>query len=328
MRTDVSRWTCPICASEDKPRIQMGVRDYVTGDSFHLVHCARCGFARTDPVPTSLDDYYPQRYRRFNWFAGFVLRRLYLRRVSGWNRQLPPPGRALEIGSGNGWMLAALRQRGWRVIGTERSIDAVVEAQRAAPLLMFVGGVEATLPSPTFDIVLMFHVLEHFADPRAALSASAARLRPGGMLILGLPNIRSWQARFAGARWMHLDVPRHLCHFSLDAIDRALASSGLRMVHVNFRSFEHDPLGWVQAFLDRLGFEHGVLLNLVMGTGRRRMGVVSMSVVIALSPFLGVIGLLLALASWRVRTGAVMEIWASRSTEPQAVTGTSCCCPR
>jgi SAM-dependent methyltransferase len=315
----VSQWTCAICGAHGGPRIRTGVRDYVTGDEFRLVQCERCGFAMTVPVPPSLDRYYPPRYRRFNKLAAAVLRRLYLRRVAGWRGRLPGPGLALEVGSGTGWMLGALRERGWRAIGSERAVGAAAAARAIARTPVFVGDLAAVRDAPFLDLVLMFHVLEHLADPVAALRAAASRLRPGGVLVLGLPNIASWQARTAGARWIHLDVPRHLCHFSPDSIERALTASGLRLVHIDFRSPEHDPLGWVQAALDRLGFEPGILLKLVMGTGRRTSGPVATLAALLLLPPLGAASLAIALVSWRRRAGAVMEVWAVR--EPPATTG-------
>jgi SAM-dependent methyltransferase len=162
------------------------------------------------------------------------------------------------------------------------------------------------------DLVIMFHVLEHLADPLAALNEIARRTKPGGTLILGIPNIASWQARFAGSRWMHLDVPRHLGHFSPDAIERALAASGFRTSHLDFRSFEHDPFGWVQSSLDRLGFEQGLLVKLVTRMGDRRSGPLATLGAIVLAVPLGALGLALALASWRAGAGAVMEVWAVR----------------
>ena len=308
----MSPWACAICGAHAEPRLRTRVRDYVTGDDFRLVQCPRCGFAMTDPVPPSLDRYYPPRYRRFNVLATAVLRRLYLRRVAGWRPRLPAHGRALEIGSGTGWMLGALRERGWHAVGSERTVDAAAAARDVARAPVFVGELDAIRAAPVLDLVLMFHVLEHLAEPVSALRAAASWLRPGGVLVLGLPNIASWQARAAGAGWMHLDVPRHLCHFSPDAIERALTASGLRLTHVDFRSLEHDPLGWVQAALDRLGFEQGILLKLLMGTGKRSSGPAATLAVIVLLPVLSAIGLALALVSWRARAGAVMEVWAVR----------------
>ena len=285
--------------------------DYVTGDSFAIVQCHVCGFGVTEPLPGSLDRYYPTRYRRFNALAARVLHGLYLRRVDGWLRRLPPTGLALEVGAGTGWMLRALRERGWRALGSERSLEAALAARAAAGVPIFVGDLGAVRPAPALDLVIMFHVLEHLADPLAELRAVARRLRPGGALVLGLPNIASWQARLAGRHWMHLDVPRHLCHFTPDSIERALAVSGYRMTRIDFRSYEHDPFGWVQSTLDRLGFEHGLLIKQLTGM-KRRSGALTTLAALVLAVPLGVVGLVAALASWRAGAGAVMEVWAVR----------------
>jgi len=287
------------------------VVDYVTGDSFAIVQCHVCGFGVTEPLPGSLDRYYPTRYRRFNALAARVLHGLYLRRVDGWLRRLPPTGLALEVGAGTGWMLRALRERGWRALGNERSLEAALAARAAAGVPIFVGDLGAVRPAPALDLVIMFHVLEHLADPLAELRAVARRLRPGGALVLGLPNIASWQARLAGRHWMHLDVPRHLCHFTPDSIERALAVSGYRMTRIDFRSYEHDPFGWVQSTLDRLGFEHGLLIKQLTGM-KRRSGAFTTLAALVLAVPLGVVGLVAALASWRAGAGAVMEVWAVR----------------
>ena len=270
----------------------------------------------TDPVPLSMDPYYPPRYRRFNALAAFVLRRLYLRRVDGWHARLPKAGVALELGSGTGWMLRALRERGWLAVGSERTVTAAAAARDAAGSPMFVGDLSAIRDQPVLDLVIIFHVLEHLADPQAALAAIARRVKPGGTLILGIPNIASWQSRFAGPSWMHLEVPRHLCHFSPDAIERALGASGFRMSRIDFRSFEHDPFGWVQSTLDRLGLEQSLLVKVLARMSDRRSGFLTTLAAVLLAIPLGAIGLVLALASWRAGAGAVMEVWATRDERP------------
>jgi hypothetical protein len=111
---------------------------------------------------------------------------------------------------------------------------------------------------------------------------------------------------------MHLDAPRHLCHFSPDAIERALDASGFRMARLDFRSFEHDPFGWVQGALDRLGFEQGLLVKLLARMQERRSGPLATLAAVVLAVPLGVLGLALAMASWRAGAGAVMEVWAVR----------------
>ena len=311
----MSTRACAVCASADAPSVLSDVRDYITGDTFDVVRCRCCGFATTDPVPPSLDRYYPPRYRRFNPFAAAVLHRLYLARVDRWLTRLPRSGVALEIGAGTGWMLRALRERGWRAIGSERSLAAAALARDAAEVPVFVGDLGALRAAPVLDLVIMFHVLEHLADPLAELRAVARRLRPGGTLVLGLPNIASWQARMSGRHWMHLDVPRHLCHFTPDSIERALRKTGFRMSHVGFRSFEHDPFGWVQSTLDQLGFEQGLLIKRLTGMRERRSGPAATLLASAIAAPVSVAALGVALASWRARAGAVMEVWAVRDDD-------------
>lgn len=307
---------CGICGQAGVPRRLEGADDHFSGDRFALSQCRHCGYATTEPLPASLDRYYPDRYRRFNRVAARILRSLYLVRVGGWLRQLPATGVALEIGSGTGWMLGALRARGWRAIGSEREIGAATIARSASHAPVFVGDLGAIRPGADLDLVIMFHVLEHLARPDEALRSAAAVLRRGGTLVLGLPNLASWQARFAGSRWMHLDVPRHLCHFTPRSIELALAAAGFRLERITFRSFEHDPLAWVQAALEKLGFESGIVLKLLFGMRDRRSGPLQTIAAVLLAIPLGAIGVALAMVSWRAGAGALMEVWATRDAAP------------
>jgi 2-polyprenyl-3-methyl-5-hydroxy-6-metoxy-1,4-benzoquinol methylase len=304
---------CPICGATQSRAIE-GVSDYVTGELFRVVQCARCSFGRTEPVPPSLDRYYPARYRSFNPLAARFLRWSYRRRVDGWLARLPRSGRALEIGTGGGWMLRALRERGWEAIGTERTVDAARAASEASGAPVYAADLDTLTDERPFDLVVMFHVLEHLEDPVATLRSAASRLRPGGTLVLGLPNSASWQSRVMGRHWMHLDVPRHLGHFSPEAIRQALATTGFDLVNIDFRSYEHDPLGWTQSALDALGFEQGVILKRLIGLRERRGSIVSTVIAFVLAVPLTVAGFVLAPLSWQAHAGAVMQVWAVRRT--------------
>ena len=103
---------------------------------------------------------------------------------------------------------------------------------------------------------------------------------------------------------------------SPDAIERALGASGFRMSRIDFRSFEHDPFGWVQSTLDRLGFEQSLLVKVLARMSDRRSGFLLTVAAMLLAIPLGAIGLVLALASWRAGAGAVMEVWATRDERP------------
>jgi len=278
---------------------------------FRLLRCAACGFTRTDPVPPSLDPYYPERYRRYGRLSSLVLRSLFRRRVAAWLARLPSRGRALELGSGTGWMLEALRAAGWDAAGTERTADAARIAADASGADVRVGGLEAFPAEPVFDLVVMFHVLEHLAEPMAALVAAAERLRPGGVLLLGLPNIASWQSRATGRHWMHLDVPRHLVHFSPRTIALAARHAGLRVESIGFRSYEHDPLGWVQSWLNVLGFEQDLILKRLTGLPVTS-GAAPTAAALLLAIPLGFVAWPFAILSLASGHGATMEVRAVR----------------
>jgi SAM-dependent methyltransferase len=310
---DAATWTaCAVCGSRDAPRVMRGVIDYVTGEPFTVTRCRACDFGLTSPRPTDLSPYYPTRYRRFNRLGAAALRWAYRNRVAGWMDRLPAKGRALEIGSGTGWMLRALRERGWDATGTERNAETARLAADASRATVLVGGLEATEATPSFDLLVMFHVLEHLDDPIAVLRDAARRLRPGGVLVLGLPNGGSWQARMTGRRWMHLDPPRHLAHFSRRSIEQACAMTGFRVTRIDHRSYEHDALGWMQSWLDALGFESGFVLKRLFGMRERRGGTAASLAAYALSLPMVVVAFVLAFLSWPAKAGAVMEVWAVR----------------
>jgi SAM-dependent methyltransferase len=86
----------------------------------------------------------------------------------------------------------------------------------------------APWPDASFDLVLMNHSLEHMPDPMVALSRARTLLRPGGSLIVAVPNWRSWQRRAFGTYWLHVDLPRHLAHYSSDALHAAARDAGFR----------------------------------------------------------------------------------------------------
>lgn len=209
-------------------------------------------------------------------------------------------------------MLSALREHGWHVVGTERSVESAHFAARENGVPLFVGDLSALRPAARFDLIILFHVLEHLENPRAALEQCAAHLTPTGRIVIAVPNHSSWQARAFGASWFHLDVPRHLLHFSPRALDRAFAAVGLRRVGTSFVSPEHDPYGWLQSALNRLGFPQNALSRALMGM-EGRFSLPAFIVMAAVSIPILALGTILSLVSWPTGSGAIMEVWAGRT---------------
>jgi SAM-dependent methyltransferase len=157
-----------------------------------------------------------------------------------------PPGRLLDVGAGRGRFVAQARAAGWYAHGIEPSRRGV-EGARARGIELVSGGIDdAPVPPASLDAATLWHVLEHLDDPGEALERIASWLRPGGMLVVGVPNLASAQARLGGARWYHLDVPRHRTHFTVAGLDALLRAHGFEPVSTCHVLAEHNPFGlWV-----------------------------------------------------------------------------------
>ena len=130
-----------------------------------------------------------------------------------------------------GYLLAAARDSGYEVHGLELSPWAAAQARDVLHLEVTVGGVESVeFPRSSFDIIVMWHVIEHFVDPLANLRRLRMWLRPGGVLILETRNFMGFDARRLGAAWNGWSLPHHLWHFSPRSLRRMLKEADFRHV--------------------------------------------------------------------------------------------------
>lgn len=191
-------------------------------ERFHLVSCGRCGhiYQNPRPTPASIGRYYPEDYhpfliavedepsplRRLDRAFGLRMRTLAVHRAAGRR-----PGRLLDVGCATGVFLDGMRRLGWQAQGVEPSPYAAAYARRRFGLEVHEGLLEeAGLPAASFDAITMWDVLEHVHEPRPVLAELARLLRPGGVLVLSLPNPDSLEARLLGQYWLGWDLPRHL----------------------------------------------------------------------------------------------------------------------
>lgn len=147
----------------------------------------------------------------------------YVRRIE----RLARGRRLLEIGAGHGYFLEAARRRGYEVQGIDISSAAAEFCQARFGLPVLVSAIEeADLPDGSFDVVAAWHVLEHLADPRAALRKARAWLAPAGVLAVEVPNYESYDARTLGADWPGWQPRYHRWHFTPGALARLLRETG------------------------------------------------------------------------------------------------------
>lgn len=157
----------------------------------------------------------------------------------------PWPGlRVLDVGCGNGaFLMELVRRHEAEAWGMDISGDSLTGLARLEPRLRLVTGdlTGARLPEAYFDVVTLWHVLEHDGDPVGSLRRALQWLRPGGLLLAEVPNAAGMIAQLCGRYWLGWDLPRHLVHFSAASLRRAASQAGWPIVHV-LRDYTLNPV--------------------------------------------------------------------------------------
>jgi 2-polyprenyl-3-methyl-5-hydroxy-6-metoxy-1,4-benzoquinol methylase len=141
------------------------------------------------------------------------------------------PGKMLELGSGTGERLIGFRNLGWQVEGHDLDPVAADFAAQKTGVQMHVGPIDDLAFKNEFDLIVMFHVLEHVLDPEASLRHIHQMLKPGGTLAVCVPNGESYTFSEFGKHWLHLDPPRHTFIFRTSNVRAFAERAGFRVVH-------------------------------------------------------------------------------------------------
>jgi SAM-dependent methyltransferase len=218
-------------------------------ETFPIVRCSECALAYVNPRPDAehLPEYYATGY--FGARHPIFKKQLMALRTLECGR--PAPGaRLLDIGCGSGDFILACQARGWQVVGAEQASAPIL--RHAHELGLEVIAVEdlASLPDGSFDMITLWHVFEHLADPVAVLREAHRLLKVGGRLLIEVPNFGGWHGRIGGAAWHHLDVPRHLTHFDRRTLEHMLVGQQLVPERWSTFSIEYDAFGMLQTALN------------------------------------------------------------------------------
>ncbi|MBI3548580.1 MAG: class I SAM-dependent methyltransferase [Elusimicrobia bacterium] len=290
---------------------------------FRLLRCRACGTGVIDPfVPDDeIGAWYPASYYgkenvRFNPLFETMVR-LFRRRRARVIARHAKPGPVLDVGCGRGFLLANLRGLGFSPRGVELNESAAWHARHRLDIPVHVGRFEdADLRDGTYHAVIFWHSLEHFSRPLEALQRAHRLLKPGGLLVVAVPNSESLQARWLGADWFHLDIPRHYFHFGASGLDRLLARLGFAVVQSDHFSFEQNPYGWLQSLYNAIGLEFNFFYNFLKNRTSRATPLkrhpAQALVILALLPVLLPLSLALTVLEAALRRGGTVEVYATK----------------
>jgi len=235
---------CLLCASPRRATVLEAAID-VPGKSaagnkpISVVQCGDCGLCYTRPRPTPgamarfyTGDYSPHVFRRVgkpsalgSWWRWVTGRR-------DFERDGPAPlggRRLLDFGCGAGAFLQRMHASGWEVLGVDVSAEVIATIRDELGLPGVVGDLgHSELAPGSFDVLTMWQSLEHVHDPLETLRQAHALVRPGGRLIVSVPNLASLPFRWFGPAWFGLDLPRHLTHFSPKTLRRVVSAAGFK----------------------------------------------------------------------------------------------------
>lgn len=248
----------------------MKVKDYfLTQEEFELYQCDHCGLVFTvpRPAPEQIGNYYKSEeyYSHQQNSKGFIpriyegVKSINLRGKVAMATSDMVKGRLLDIGCGVGDFLLQVKKLGWEVMGIEPSNQAANIAQSRLGFAPLKPTDYEKLLDQSFDVITMWHVLEHVDDLKSQTKELNRLLRPRGRLVIALPNYQSFDCQYYNDKWAAWDVPRHLNHFSQSCLQDILNM-------VDFKYLDTQRLIWDAFYISFLSEKYlGHNLPLIRG---------------------------------------------------------------
>jgi SAM-dependent methyltransferase len=223
--------------------------------------------------------------------------------------------RLLDVGCGDGTFLRAARDNGWKPLGTELNPDPA----RRLGFEVFSSLDECASRGP-FSCVTLWHSLEHMSDPQAVIAKIRRLVANDGVVFIAVPDFDGLQSRAFRASWLHLDVPRHLYHFTATSLDRVLSQTEFTPVAHWHQEFEYDLIGWLQSALNAVLPTPNVLFDF-LARKKSRGTLLDKIVSGAAVPFVSFVSLPLVWLGTLARSGGTLLVAARTSERPAAVPG-------
>lgn len=231
---------CPICNGNAIKTI-LSLEDYfLTNEIFYICECQFCSFKITNPRPSEkeLSKYYESdEYRSHSYNSKGSIDQVYklVRRYTLYNKanfikEFISKGKLLDIGCGTGEFLNYMKKKKFEVTGIEPNNKARFKAIEKYTLEVFDETELDQFPKASFDLVTLWHVLEHIYDLNQRIIQIKNLLKSNGLLIVAVPNCDSYDAKHYKNYWAAYDAPRHLYHFNTSTLIQLMKIYGFNHI--------------------------------------------------------------------------------------------------
>ena len=236
---------CPICSSSKTSKAFDAVDHFSTRETFPTNDCKSCGFRFTNNFPSedSIGRYYdsPDYISHSDSKTGFINRlyhffrkQMLKKKVNLVSKYVAPRQkdniRLLDIGSGTGYFLNAAKEKGYTVTGIEKDTNAREQAITNFGLDIKDEQSLWNIENESFDVITLWHVLEHMENLNEVVAKIKSILKPDGVVIIALPNHNSHDAKKYKGYWAAYDIPRHLWHFTPDTVEKLLGKHQFNII--------------------------------------------------------------------------------------------------
>ena len=249
---------CQNCSN--KIRYHSSNTDLFSNKKFDIYFCNRCFIGKTnldkdfDFTPYYPKNYYGQDGKKFNFLIEFiVLFFRYLRSLFCYRFFNKKNIKLLDIGCGRGQFIYLMKKKGWFVYGTETSSISALAAKKKV-------GEDAILVNKDlnelknidiiFDMITLWHVLEHLSEPKKIVNLIEEKLINKGYVVVEVPNFSSFQHLINKNNWIHLDCPRHVTHFTKEGLANFFDNKKFKIIKSSTLSFEFGFYGMLQSLLN------------------------------------------------------------------------------